>query len=223
MEAAVAGGVTSLACPPDTDPPLDEPGLVEMLKHRAAPAEPGARLSDRRAYGAAAGIDADRNGRTRRGRMRGLSHADVPLVDTQVLLRAMQYASTFGYRVWLRPTEPIPGQGRRRTRRRSRYAGSGLPAIPAAAETIAIMTILRAGARNRRARSPVQAIHGRRRGDGSRGEEGRPSGDLRCRDPPPAPERRRHRIVRLRTRTWCLRCAPCVTARHCARAWPTAR
>src|SRR5678815_2594092 len=35
MQAAVAGGVTSLACPPDTDPPLDEPGLVQMLKHRA--------------------------------------------------------------------------------------------------------------------------------------------------------------------------------------------
>jgi dihydroorotase len=30
MDAAIAGGVTSLACPPDTDPPLDEPGLVEM-------------------------------------------------------------------------------------------------------------------------------------------------------------------------------------------------
>src|SRR5687767_4100767 len=35
MKAAAAGGVTSLACPPDTDPPLDEPGLVEMLKFRA--------------------------------------------------------------------------------------------------------------------------------------------------------------------------------------------
>src|SRR3972149_11538679 len=35
MHAAVAGGGTSLACPPDTDPPLDEPGLVEMLKSRA--------------------------------------------------------------------------------------------------------------------------------------------------------------------------------------------
>src|SRR3990172_12443908 len=35
MQAAVAGGVTSLACPPDTDPPLDEPGLGEKLKHRA--------------------------------------------------------------------------------------------------------------------------------------------------------------------------------------------
>jgi dihydroorotase len=35
MDAALAGGVTSLSCPPDTDPVLDEPGLVEMLKHRA--------------------------------------------------------------------------------------------------------------------------------------------------------------------------------------------
>src|SRR5258708_38295838 len=36
MRAAAAGGVTTLACPPDTDPPLDEPGLVEMLTRRAA-------------------------------------------------------------------------------------------------------------------------------------------------------------------------------------------
>src|SRR5580765_5005146 len=35
MLAAVAGGVTSLVAPPDTDPVLDEPGLVEMLKRRA--------------------------------------------------------------------------------------------------------------------------------------------------------------------------------------------
>ena len=35
LQAAVAGGVTSLACQPDTEPVLDEPGLVEMLKHRA--------------------------------------------------------------------------------------------------------------------------------------------------------------------------------------------
>ena len=35
LAAAVAGGVTSLVCPPDTDPVLDEPGLVEMLRSRA--------------------------------------------------------------------------------------------------------------------------------------------------------------------------------------------
>src|SRR5712691_4944697 len=39
MRAALAGGVTTLACPPDTDPPLDEPGLVEMLTRRAASLE----------------------------------------------------------------------------------------------------------------------------------------------------------------------------------------
>ena len=43
MAAAVAGGVTSLVCPPDTDPVLDEPGLVEMLTFRAGKL-PGARL-----------------------------------------------------------------------------------------------------------------------------------------------------------------------------------
>ncbi|MCA9602129.1 MAG: dihydroorotase, partial [Myxococcales bacterium] len=31
LRAAMAGGITSVCCPPDTDPPLDEPGLVEML------------------------------------------------------------------------------------------------------------------------------------------------------------------------------------------------
>jgi dihydroorotase len=35
MRAALAGGVTSVVCPPDTDPPLDEPGLVRMLRQRS--------------------------------------------------------------------------------------------------------------------------------------------------------------------------------------------
>ena len=35
LQAAMRGGVTSLVCPPDTDPVLDESGLVEMLKQRA--------------------------------------------------------------------------------------------------------------------------------------------------------------------------------------------
>ena len=35
MAAAVAGGVTSVVCPPDTDPVLDESGLVMNLRQRA--------------------------------------------------------------------------------------------------------------------------------------------------------------------------------------------
>jgi len=43
MRAALAGGVTGVVCPPDTDPPLDEPGLVRMLRQRSREAA-GARL-----------------------------------------------------------------------------------------------------------------------------------------------------------------------------------
>ena len=41
----------------------------------------------------------------------GFSQAEVPLANTQVLQRALQYASTFGYTVWLRPQELHLGQG----------------------------------------------------------------------------------------------------------------
>ena len=140
VEAAVAGGVTSLACPPDTDPPLDEPGLVEMLKHRA-------RLLNRaRVYPVGAltvelgGTTLTEMGELAEAGCVAFSHADVPLVDTQLLFRAMQYAATFGHRVWLRPQDPhlakggVAHDGEVATR-------LGLAAIPASAETIALATI----------------------------------------------------------------------------------
>jgi dihydroorotase len=141
MEAAIAGGVTSLACPPDTDPPLDEPGLVEMLKHRAR------LLNQAHVYPIGAltvqlkGEELTEMGELAEAGCVAFSHADMPLVDTQVLLRAMQYASTFGYRVWLRPNDTHLGRGG------VAHDGEvatrlGLPGIPSTAETVAIMTIL---------------------------------------------------------------------------------
>jgi dihydroorotase len=141
MEAAVAGGVTSLACPPDTDPPLDEPGLVEMLKHRARS------LNQAHVYPVGAltvglaGTTLTEMGELAEAGCVAFSQADTPLVDTQVLLRAMQYAATFGHAVWLRPQEPhlarggVAHEGEVATR-------LGLPAIPAMAETIALGSIL---------------------------------------------------------------------------------
>src|SRR6202163_464392 len=111
MQAAIAGGVTSLACPPDTDPPLDEPGLVEMLKHRAR----NLNLAHVYPIGAlTAGLKGETI--TEMGELTdagciAFSHADAPLADTQVLLRAMQYAATFGYRVWLRPQDAHLSRG----------------------------------------------------------------------------------------------------------------
>jgi dihydroorotase len=141
MQAAVAGGVTSLACPPDTDPPLDEPGLVEMLKHRAkslnlAHVHPlgaltwklgGERLTEMAVLRDAGCV--------------AFSHADTPIPDTQVLWHALQYAATFGFAVWLRPQDGylarggVAHDGEVATR-------LGLAGIPAFAETIALATIL---------------------------------------------------------------------------------
>ena len=88
MEAAVTGGVTSLVCPPDTDPVLDEPGLVEMLKYRAE------KLHQARVFPLGA-LTRNLQGEvltemvelTESGCV-AFSQADVPLVNTQVLQRA---------------------------------------------------------------------------------------------------------------------------------------
>ena len=139
MAAAVAGGVTSVVCLPDTDPVLDEPGLVEMLKFRAE------KLHQSRLFplGAltrnlAGEVLTEMAELTEAGCI-GFGQAEVPLVSTQVLQRALQYASTFGYTVWLRPQELYLGKG---------VAASGplatrlgLSGVPVAAETIALHTI----------------------------------------------------------------------------------
>ena len=139
LEAAVAGGVTSVVCPPDTDPVLDEPGLVEMLKSRAE------KLHRSRVFPLGA-LTRDLQGEvltemvelTEAGCV-GFGQADAALGNTQVLQRALQYASTFGYAVWLRPQELHLGRG---------VAASGplatrmgLAGVPVVAETIALHTI----------------------------------------------------------------------------------
>jgi dihydroorotase len=141
MKAAIAGGVTSLACPPDTDPPLDEPGLVEMLKFSAR------NLNQAHLYPVGA-LTAGLKGKnlTEMAELRdagcvAFSQAEAPFADTQVLMHALQYAATFGFPVWLRAQDPalarhgVAHQGEVATR-------LGLPAIPVMAETVALSTIL---------------------------------------------------------------------------------
>jgi dihydroorotase len=141
MEAAVAGGVTSLACPPDTDPPLDEPGLVDMLRRRAKA------LSRARVYPVGAlTVKLQGQALTEMGLLSdagcvAFSQANAAIADTQILWRALQYAATFGYPVWLRAEDAwlakggVSHDGEIATR-------LGLPGIPAFAETIALSTVL---------------------------------------------------------------------------------
>jgi len=139
MAAAVAGGITSVVCAPDTEPVLDEPGLVEMLKFRSE------RLHQSRVFPLGA-LTRDLKGEvltemvelTEAGCI-AFSQAEVPLVNTQVLQRAMQYASTFGYAVWLRPQEHFLGKGVAASG--ALATRMGLSGVPVAAETIALHTI----------------------------------------------------------------------------------
>lgn len=140
MAAAMAGGVTSLVCPPDTDPVLDEPGLVEMLKFRTqklhlAHVYPlGALTVGLRGETITEMVELTEAGCV------GFSQADKPIVDTRTLLRALQYATTYGYTAWLRPQDAYMSKGG--------VAASGavasrlgLSGVPVSAETIALHTI----------------------------------------------------------------------------------
>lgn len=139
MAAAVAGGISSVVCLPDTDPVLDEPGLVEMLKFRAE------KLHQARVFplgaltrGLQGEVLTEMVELTEAGCV-GFSQADVPLGNTQVLQRTLQYASTFGYGVWLRPQELHLGKGVAASG--ALATRMGLTGVPVAAETIALHTI----------------------------------------------------------------------------------
>jgi dihydroorotase len=141
LAAAAAGGVTSLAVPPDTEPVLDEPGLVTMLKHK------GWRVNRARIYPVGAltrglqGKQITEMVELRDSGCVAFSQAEAPLTDTQVLLRALQYAATFDLPVWLRPQDywlardGVVHDGEAASR-------MGLVAIPVCAETIALNTLL---------------------------------------------------------------------------------
>ncbi len=141
LQAAVAGGVTSLACPPDTDPTLDEPGLVKMLKFRTQS------LNLARVYPLGAltlGLKGDvltEMAELSEAGCVGFTQVNEPMFDTQVILRAMQYAKSFGFSIWMQPTDPYLGRGG------VAHSGAvasrlGLSGISVSAEVIAVQTLL---------------------------------------------------------------------------------
>jgi dihydroorotase len=139
MAAAVAGGVTSLVCPPDTDPVLDEPGLIEMLRHRAEKLHQSRVLPLGALTRGLKGEVLTEMGQLTAAGCVGFGQAEVALANTQVMQRALQYASTFGYTVWLRPQELHLGKGVAASG--SLATRMGLSGVSVAAETIALHTI----------------------------------------------------------------------------------
>ncbi|MEG0822338.1 MAG: dihydroorotase [Burkholderiaceae bacterium] len=140
MQAALAGGVTGLACPPDTDPPIDEPSLVRELRQRSREAK-GARLypigalTVKLAGEALAEIDTLAGV----GCVAFAQTGRLPR-DNRLLYQALRYAKTHELPVWLRPVDAsLANDG---VAAAGPVAGRlGLPGVPVAAETVALHTI----------------------------------------------------------------------------------
>ncbi len=137
LKAAVAGGITTLCCPPDTRPVIDTPAMAQMIQSSAwrlgyAFIHPlgaltqnleGKKLSNMEALDDAGCV--------------AFTNASAPITDTLVLRRAMEYAASFDLTVFLHSEDPwlkadgCCHEGEVSTR-------LGLPGIPEAAETVAV-------------------------------------------------------------------------------------
>jgi dihydroorotase len=135
--AAAAGGITTLCCPPDTDPVIDTPAVIEMIHHRAL------QVGGARVVGLGAltqNLDGEHLSEMfalKQAGCVGVSNALNPLASTLIQRRAFEYAATFDLTVFLHADDSALSangcmhEGHVSTR-------LGLPAIPEAAETVAV-------------------------------------------------------------------------------------
>ena len=136
-KAAISGGITTACIQPDTTPVVDSPAMAHMIRKNAEQQNgptilplgaltmglEGERLTEMSALKVAGCV--------------GVSNARVPVSNTLLMRRAMQYASTFDITVFIRSFDPwLAGNGRVHEGEIS--ARLGLPAIPEAAETVSI-------------------------------------------------------------------------------------
>jgi dihydroorotase len=156
LEAAVAGGITTVVCAPDLDPLLDSVDSVEMLRLRARrDGAPSLHPLGALTQGLAGQTLAEMTRLAEAGCI-GFSQGEAALADTQVLLNALSYAASQGHALWLRAQDPHLARGAVAASG-AVAARLGLPGIPALAESIALQTLL-ALVRETGARLHVQQI-----------------------------------------------------------------
>lgn len=139
--AAAAAGITTLCCPPDTQPVIDTPAVAQLIRRTAA------------RHGFARVVPAGSLTRGLKGKHLSemaalkqagcpvLSHANRPVNNTRVLQRALEYAATFDLTCMLCPLDgPLSEGGVIHEGVVS--ARLGLPGIPEAAETVAVARAL---------------------------------------------------------------------------------
>jgi dihydroorotase len=133
--AALAGGYTSIACLPETDPPTDTPAAVEFIRQKAARA--------RNCHVFVVGCVSKNRDGTELAEIGSLVEAGAvalsdgtrPIVNSDVLRRALEYCSMFDKPILSHPETAELSQGGVMHEGRVSMV-LGLPGMPAAAEDV---------------------------------------------------------------------------------------
>lgn len=139
--AATKAGITTLCCPPDTDPVIDEPAVVELINQKTAHAGHSQIVTLGALTNGLKGSHLSEMNALQQAGCVGLSNARYPIENTLILKRAYTYASTFNIRIFIEPDDHwlskggCAHEGKVATR-------LGLKGIPVSAETIAIARTL---------------------------------------------------------------------------------
>ncbi len=141
-EAASAGGITTVACLPDSRPAIDDPALVRLLRARG---EETGRLTVL-PYGAATrgcnGTELAEFGLLREAGAVALTDGARAIGDARLMRVALSYARGFGAMIVQHPEDPALADGGAATEGEL-ATRLGLPGIPAAAEAILIARDIR--------------------------------------------------------------------------------
>lgn len=135
--AAVNAGITTLVCPPDTDPVTDTPAVVDLIHHRAKQSGNARVLTLGALTQGLEGKHLTEMNALKEAGCIGVSNANKPVSNTAIMRRAMEYASSQDMTVFLNAEDHWLANGG------CAHEGAvsvrlGLPGIPEAAETIAV-------------------------------------------------------------------------------------
>lgn len=135
--AAAAGGVTTLCVPPDTDPVIDNPAVVELIEDRA---KKSARAMVLTIGAMSQNLDSEllaEMARLKEAGCVGISNGLSAIKNSVILQRAMAYAATLDMTVFLNAADPwLQHQGC--VHEGTVSARLGLGGIPESAETVAV-------------------------------------------------------------------------------------
>lgn len=140
--AAAAGGITTLAALPDTQPAIDDPALVQMLRSRGEETGSLTILP----YGAVTrgcrGEELAEIGLLHEAGAVGFTDGSRAIGPARLMRLALSYAAGFGARIMQHPEEPSLASGGSATES-EQATQLGLPGIPAAAEPILVARDIR--------------------------------------------------------------------------------